>query len=371
MKKILYLSILCSNEDKNTKLESQFYDPAPFQFNRQVVNGLNANHCQVTCLSHVANYSEKTLSKEYGIDFINFKRYKNYFCNQCYLYLSIAKETKKWCKENPDGCVIVDAMDSFLASAVVRQCNLSIAIVTDSTYFNDHTSLLDKLNYQFFKQIIQHAKGYVFLTQQMSRLYNPYKPYTVVEALYDEKEVYDEEYLEKPICMYAGAVDKQYGLINLIEAFRYLEELNLKLEIYGPISGEDITQNLPHNVVYKGMVSRDQILLREREVMMLINPRPTLEEFTQYSFPSKTIEYLASGTVTLSTKLPGIPIEYSPYLYWIEEESPMGISETIRNVYNLKFEERKKFSEKAKQFVKTEKNSSRQTMKIINLIDML
>ena len=38
-----------------------------------------------------------------------------------------------------------------------------------------------------------------------------------------------------------------------------------------------------------------------------VNPRQNNEEFTKYSFPSKTMEYLASGVPVVAYKLDGIP----------------------------------------------------------------
>ena len=58
---------------------------------------------------------------------------------------------------------------------------------------------------------------------------------------------------------------------------------------------------------------------------LLINPRFSNEEYTKYSFPSKNMEYMASGTPILTTKLPGMPKEYYEYIYLFEEESIEGM----------------------------------------------
>jgi len=52
----------------------------------------------------------------------------------------------------------------------------------------------------------------------------------------------------------------------------------------------------------------------------------------RYSFPSKLIEYMASATPVLTTRLPGIPPEYEPYVYWIEDDSVEGIEHSLRAV---------------------------------------
>lgn len=370
---VLYLSVLCSESDRKEKLDSTLYDAAPFQFNRQIVKGLIDNDCDVTCLSHVANYSKRTICKEEKITFVNFRRMRNYILNQLALFISVSKYTRSWCKQNPKGYIVVDVMDSFLASAVILNSKKheTVAIVTDSTYFYNHRTFIDKINEVFFNYSIHNAKGYVLLTKQMTQLYGEKKPYVVIEALYSAKEANHNPYQEKPFCIYAGAVDEQYGITKLIDAFCLLDDLNLELHIYGPCSGRNIITNLPQNVKYCGNTDRSRIIEKESEAMLLINPRPTEEEFTKYSFPSKTIEYMASGTVAISTKLPGIPSEYVPYLIWIEEESVNGIAETIRKAYNLKKEERCKMAREAREFVEKYKEAKLQTRKILDLIGQM
>ena len=61
-------------------------------------------------------------------------------------------------------------------------------------------------------------------------------------------------------------------------------------------------------------MARKQGVAEELKATLLVNPRPTTEEFTIYSFPSKNMEYMASGTPLLTTKLPGMPEEYHQYV---------------------------------------------------------
>ena len=68
-------------------------------------------------------------------------------------------------------------------------------------------------------------------------------------------------------------------------------------------------------IKYFGMVPREKVVKFEKKAKLLVNPRPTNNEFTKYSFPSKTIEYMASGTPLLTTRLPGIPSEYFDHVF--------------------------------------------------------
>ena len=52
---------------------------------------------------------------------------------------------------------------------------------------------------------------------------------------------------------------------------------------------------------------------------------------SKYFFPSKMMDYLASGTPTISTKLKGIPEEYFNYCFTIENGDPKTLKNKITN----------------------------------------
>lgn len=52
-------------------------------------------------------------------------------------------------------------------------------------------------------------------------------------------------------------------------------------------------------IQYLGSIPHDEILQLQRTASLLVNPRTPEGIYTKYSFPSKTMEYLASGTPTL------------------------------------------------------------------------
>lgn len=73
-------------------------------------------------------------------------------------------------------------------------------------------------------------------------------------------------------------------------------------------------------IIYGGVVNNKIIIQEELDSILLINPRPLQNcsancDFTRYSFPSKNIEYMSSGTPLLATKLPGMPKKYYSYIY--------------------------------------------------------
>ena len=101
---------------------------------------------------------------------------------------------------------------------------------------------------------------------------------------------------------------------------------------------------------------------------MLVNPRNSSEEYTRYSFPSKTMEYLASGTPTIMAHLSSIPKEYDPYIFYLEDESSEGLKQKILEVGAIPQSELDRFGEQAAQFILTKKNNHSQANKLISLL---
>ena len=144
-----------------------------------------------------------------------------------------------------------------------------------------------------------------------------------------------------------------------------------QLHIYGP--GDYVEQlksvaREDDRVVYGGMLMNTEIVEKEQQATLLVNPRPTHEEFVKYSFPSKTMEYMASGTPVLTTVLPGMPLEYHPYVFLLEDETPGGIAAKLQEVLELSDETLFQKGCEARRFVLEEKNNIIQAKKILDML---
>ena len=206
------------------------------------------------------------------------------------------------------------------------------------------------------------------------------KPTTVLEGIYnqgDEKQMDDEsktsEFAEKYI-LYTGTLARRYGIMNLVHAFSRTNLKDVKLYICG--EGETKTEILEYvknnpRIVYKGLVKRDEALHIQRNAMLLVNPRTPEGEFTKYSFPSKTMEYLASGVPTLLYRLPGIPNEYYDYCFSLTDISIDALTNKIEQILNTDYNELRIIGKQARNFILDKKNPKQQTKKIIDLINKL
>ena len=140
------------------------------------------------------------------------------------------------------------------------------------------------------------------LTNYMDADLNPnHKPSVVIEGIVDVRAKCESNKgrRREKVCMYSGSIHKIYGIKKLLDSFLAMNNTDYILEIYGDgdYRAELVELAAKHDcIIYKGLVSRDVIVARQKQVALLINPRPSSYEYTQYSFPSKIMEYMLSGT---------------------------------------------------------------------------
>ena len=127
------------------------------------------------------------------------------------------------------------------------------------------------------------------------------------------------------------------------------------------------------NIEYMGNVNNEIVLRYEETAELLINPRPDIGEYTKYSFPSKLIEYMTSGTPALVNKLQGVPEIYYDRLYLFSGYDMNSYKESLRKVLDIPRGEKKGLGEKAKSFI-LERNGidavARKLEKMINRLDL-
>ena len=275
-----------------------------------------------------------------------------------------------------DSAVIVDGLNRMTALSAMLAARLRgkpcVGIVTDLPDMLGGSSFSKKLaNF-----VIDHCTHYVLLTEAMNDYLNQKgKPYVILEGHADitmaDRIPAMEKKPEPRICFYAGGVSKQYGLSNLVEGFRKANLPNARLHIYGPgdyvmelqqIGAED------QRFFYGGMLLNTEIVKKEQEATLLVNPRPTGEEYVKYSFPSKTMEYMASGTPVLTTVLPGMPKEYHSYVYLLEDETADGITQKLKEVLANSDETLFRKGMEARKFVLEQKNNVIQASKILDML---
>lgn len=394
---ILYLSALSS-----PKLVDELYnynkkDPgfAVQKFNRLLAGGLVKNEEEVTVLSappvgrhnssklfwHRAQELEGDITYHY-LNFINLPGLR-----QLCLTLGTFCRTLFWTISKPqkERAVVCDVLNASMGAAAILACKITgaqtIGVMTDMPGLmvrfetSQKMPLTTRMATSLIKWCFRNYDKFVFLTEAMNVVNENSRPYIVMEGMSDGTMVEHNksfEHKEVRTIMYAGGLHERYGLKKLTEAFMTLPQKNIRLKLFGTGPFVDELEKKyckkDKRVMYMGVAPNSEVVEAELEASLLVNPRPTHEEFTKYSFPSKNIEYMASGTPLLTTKLPGMPEEYYPYVFLIEDETTEGYSKALAEALNKTDEELFEYGAKAKRFVLDKKNSCEQARRVIKLI---
>jgi len=213
---------------------------------------------------------------------------------------------------------------------------------------------------------------FVLLTKQMAEYLKIDKPFCVMEGISSpESKGADYQLQDKKIILYTGTLHKKFGIMNLIDAFQQIKDPNYELRICGVGDSEDAIKaaaQKDERIHFWGKLPREQVLEWQSKATVLVNPRQNNEEFTKYSFPSKTMEYLSSGVPLVAYKLDGIPDEYDSYIFYVKENSLSCLADTIRQVCEMPESKRAAAGKAGREFVLNQKNSAEQVKKITNLL---
>jgi len=324
--------------------------------------------------------NEEKLNKNIG--FVNLPVFKNIsrFFN-LYQYLR-----KNVCTNDKTTIIVYSLHSPFLlALYLIKKKNPNIYVCSIIPDLPRYMSFSKNIIYLIFKFIdlkiikfsLKGIDSYVPLTKGMVSFLDYRKPYTVIEGIYNNQDdhllkINSYKNIEKKIILYSGTLDRRYGIKLLLEAFHKIECQEYELHIYG--DGE-YRENVKYasykdtRIKYFGIVPTELIRKKQREATVLVNPRTSDGKFTEYSFPSKNIEYMSAGRPVILFKLKGIPSEYYEYCYAIEKETDDELCSKIFEVCSMDESERSKFGEKARDFIVNNKNPEKQCLKILNMIE--
>ena len=326
------------------------------------------------------NYHREKTSFWY-LPFINLKVFKQI----CLGFFSIFF-VLFWCmkNQNKNNVLICDGFYPIVSTISTIICKLFgikvITLYTDLTKVDvNDTVKSQSLIKKIIKKIIIFGDSincslsdeFILLTEAMNNIINKSnKPYIVIEGLVDSKLTLTSPKKKKHAIMYAGGLYEKYGVKLLIDAFIELDNDEYELWLCGGdgdlVSYISLLEN--RRIKYFGALPNSKVVELEKKCTLLVNPRLTNEEYTKYSFPSKNMEYMISGTPVLTTKLPGMPEEYNDYVFLIEDETKDGIKKELDNILKKTDAELNTFGKKAQKFVKQNKNNCIQAQKIIDFV---
>lgn len=290
------------------------------------------------------------------------------------------KLLKKCAVENTE-IIIYSAYMPFLRAVYHLPVHVKItAIVTDLPEFYDlgNTSGLRKLLRKNQNRLIYKYLGrvdrFVVLTEQMCKpLHIGNRPWVCVEGICSLQQEVPKIQIDKKAILYSGTLHYQYGIKNLLDAFEGIKNTETELWICGSGEAEKEIKLLAQKdsrVKFFGFCTQEEVTQLRARASILVNPRTNEGEYTKYSFPSKTMEYMASGKPVVMYKLDGIPDEYDKYLNYAMISNPqfLGLQATITDVLN-NYGRAVLKAISAREFLLKKKNSKIQAQKILRLMN--
>jgi glycosyltransferase involved in cell wall biosynthesis len=375
---VLYCSCILSTPYFNQLFKKSLIKPTVqgIKFNRLIAEGLSSNGAHVHAFSSVQmnrKMSSKIFWKKQTEEIDNISYKYLFFINfsllrHISLFLSSFFEVLIFKGDRFNTVVIGDILSSAVAYGSFFAGKLRgfkyVAIITDLPQFQGKNSIISKVIRGFRNFLLDNKDGYILVSENMKEKIKNLKNFIVIETIvdiYKSDNNNNYKYPKKIIC-YSGSLNKQYGLLKLVKAFEKNDLDNVELWIYGKGDLEnDLIKLRNDRIKFFGMERNDILIEVQKKCTLLVNPRPSDLPFSNYSFPSKTSEYMQSGTPVLTTRIAGIPKEYNDFLYFFDDESIDGISKKISEL--LRISDYKYFLNKgllAKKFINENKNKIHQ-----------
>ncbi len=258
---ILYIGSAASYDSFNNIVQKSKIPPSQSaeNFETALLNGLSQIpeiNLDVNSFYSVASFPNSP--------FLTIKRHKDEIENCCInvlpminfpvlkqisMFAETQKRIREWMKQNennPSKCVILYGFYPATANAIIKSCKNKVktfAIITDTpkamyTYKKEN-NILKALAKKYYRKkgvdIQGEFDGYIYITAAMSQEVASGKPYSVLETICDE-HIFDDISVKKsntPSIMYAGALNRLFGIDHLINAFKKIEGNNCELWIFG------------------------------------------------------------------------------------------------------------------------------------------
>lgn len=225
---------------------------------------------------------------------------------------------------------------------------------------------------------LEYIDCLVVLTEPMISRLGYKKPYVVIEGVADavplEKGIDSRNQNENskgPRIMYSGAMKEKYGILHLVEAFLQISDPSARLILCGVGDADSKIREFAgrdSRIIQMGLIPRDEVIALQQAATVLVNPRQNVGDYVKYSFPSKLIEYLTSGTPVVAYHLDGMPAEYKNYIVSVPDNSVSSLRDAIQDVCNLTPAQRRDLGQRGREFVLESKNPAIQTNKILRML---
>ena len=252
-----------------------------------------------------------------------------------------------------DSVIITDTINPKCVSItnfIQRKYHIpAIGICTDSP------SNITGTNKSYTLFLLRHCyklDGFITLTEGLNLLFNQNnKDHITIEGIVESKDVDINIPVEGKYIFFGGALLPRYGVYHLIRAFKAIEDKDISLIICGHHGDDEkiaIAIDGDARIKYLGTLPVKEVLALEKNALANINPRPFTQDLDRLSIPSKTLEYLASGALTISVRNTELEKTFKDCAIWAKSGNPKDLEASLKTAISMSEEERKNMANKAK-----------------------
>ena len=245
-------------------------------------------------------------------------------------------------------CVIfynLSYIDWGLVNYLNRRKVKSILILADHTRYDEEKSISRKVFAYINEKEYQQFNNVIILSENSARYLKPKCNVLVMEGginrdLYKDFVAPCQSEITR--FMYAGLLSDVTGVDILLKAIEMFQGQNVEFIICGKGRLSNTVEEAASKdkrIHFIGYVSNDEYLHLLSKSNIVINPRNMDLDQNKNNFPSKVLEYLASGRPIISTKFPGYQrfegnitfYDNKPELLAAEIEKACGFDNEIYN----------------------------------------
>lgn len=371
---------------------------APVNYETMLAKGLVENGAKVDALSvpAVAAYphsiykhidkKQETIENNIQIQWVPFVNIQG--MKQLTIKRNVEKLLEQWLQENEDvkdKVVLMYSIYPPYTEPAVRLCkkygcHLS-AVITDLPEYMYSWKNMKGIRGWYSKRLSEkmlelqgRCDSYILFTKPMAtKMGIEDKPYMVSEGFCDASifdDIPDQEKYPRKTIVYGGNLSRLYGIQNLVKGFMQTD-LDAELHLYGAGGDAAFIEECvkkDSRIKFFGRVDRKTLLVALKKAHLLVVNKPTSDDYSNYSFSSKILEYMSSGTPLLTTKVGGMLEEYYDYFYFFDEESTEGIKSSFERIVNFSETQLKDKGISARAFAEKNKNYQYMTSTITDFL---
>jgi glycosyltransferase involved in cell wall biosynthesis len=253
-------------------------------------------------------------------------------------------------------CMLISVLDVFRPGS----------LVPDTIYH--------RLDFALQRWLLPHFDGWMVVSQAIAEDLVPGQRVCRIEGGI-KAELFGEPPLPRPggspfRMVLAGGIEPYNGVDLLLEALRWLPaDCEIVLAGTGALTDDVVAAaRRDRRVVYRGFLTLDEVLELYRSADLLLNLRVTKALDTRYFFPSKLMEYLASGVPVLSTCTGHVEEEYGAYVYLLRDETPEALADAISTIRGVAPAERRALGLRAREYMLATKTWPKQGERLVAYI---